>query len=158
MFVVGLVGQRVGDLLQIEAPQVSGQAPSQNRILPTASAEGAQPAIAAILGATAGTALFTTTPWAHGSVQVVIWVAAAVALVVCLVAIAIGPGELTAPPARGETKPVEEAPLVEPISGGPENEGYMGRSDDAVKQAREKVGLNSPRIVPGQSAGRRPAS
>jgi hypothetical protein len=104
-------------------------------------------AIAAVLGAVAGTALFTPTPWAHGSVQVVIWVTAAVALVVCLMAIAIGSGAS-----------VDEQPQIVPIPGRPGTDDYMSASDEDVEQARKRAGLSSPPTVPEARTRRRPAS
>jgi hypothetical protein len=115
-------------------------------------------AIAAVLGAAAATALFTPTPWAHGSAQVAIWIAAAVALVVCLVAILISTGRPEEPPIdrKSETS-LNEAPQVVPIPGGHGSEGFMGASDAEVEHAR-RAGPGSPPTVSDEQAGRGPAS
>lgn len=115
-------------------------------------------AIAAVLGGVAGTALFTSTPWAHGSLQVVIWIAAAVAIVLCLAALAIGPGETTAPPASEIEPPVPEPAEVVPIPGGPGSEGYMSASDEAVERARKKAHESSSPAVPNTQTGSGPGS
>lgn len=115
-------------------------------------------AVAGVLGAAAAMALFTSTPWAHGPVQVVIWVAAAVALVVCLVASAASPGESVGTPVTEETRSgAEEATQIVPIPGRG-LEGYMGLSDDAVEKRHENAGLSSPPAISDPRAGREPAS
>jgi hypothetical protein len=115
-------------------------------------------AVAALLGAAAGTALFTQTPWAHGSVQVAIWIGAAVALVVCISAMVVGPGE-PAEPTSNETEPfVKELPEIVPIPGGPGSDGYMSASGEDVERARRKRNPSSSSTSPAAKTGSGPGT
>jgi hypothetical protein len=82
-----------------------------------------------------------------------IWIAAAVALVVCISATVVGPGDPAGLAIEGKDPLIKKRTEIVPIPGGPGSEGYMSSSDDAVERARKKRGPSSSPAAPNAQTG-----